>query len=82
MSVVNMFVVPAGMRLKAPVSASQWWIWNQIPVTPGNIFAGALFTGAALWWTHARKQQQPSPESDATTAAPVTPSVSPVSLTV
>ena len=57
-SVVNMFVVPAGMLLGAPVSVSQWWIWNQIPVTLGNIFAGALFTGVALWWTHARKREE------------------------
>ncbi len=38
-SVVNMFVIPAGMMLKAPISAGQWWIWNQIPVTLGNILA-------------------------------------------
>ncbi len=67
-SVVNMFVIPAGMLLKAPVSAGQWWIWNQIPVTLGNILAGALFTGIALWWTHARKQQQSSSETDAAIA--------------
>ena len=67
-SVVNMFVIPAGMLLKAPVSTGQWWIWNQIPVTLGNILAGAMFTGVALWWTHARKQQQPSPEADAAIA--------------
>lgn len=67
-SVVNMFVIPAGMLLKAPVSAGQWWIWNQIPVTLGNILGGALFTGAALWWTHARLREQPSPEADAAIA--------------
>ncbi len=67
-SVVNMFIIPAGMLLKAPVSTSQWWIWNQIPLTFGNILAGAVFTGVALWWTHARKQQQISPEADAAIA--------------
>jgi formate/nitrite transporter len=56
-SVVNMFVIPAGMLLNAPISASQWWIWNQIPVTLGNILAGALFTGAALCWTYSTQQQ-------------------------
>ena len=56
-SIVNMFVIPAGMLLGAHVSTAQWWIWNQIPVTVGNILAGALFTGAALWYTYARKQE-------------------------
>jgi formate/nitrite transporter len=63
-SIVNMFVVPAGMFLGAPVSLRQWWLWNQVPVTLGNILAGALLTGAALWYTFARKQEpatRPSP---------------------
>ncbi len=67
-SVVNMFVIPAGMLLKAPVSTGQWWFWNQVPVTLGNILAGAVFTGVALWWTHARKQEHSSPETDAAIA--------------
>jgi formate/nitrite transporter len=50
-SIVNMFVVPAGMLLKAPVSMSQWWLWNQIPVTIGNIAGGAVLTGLALYAT-------------------------------
>ena len=56
-SIVNMFIIPAGMLLGAHVSTSQWWVWNQIPVTLGNMFAGALFTGAALWYTYARRQE-------------------------
>jgi formate transporter len=68
-SVVNMFVIPAGMLLKTPVSAGQWWIWNQIPVTLGNVLAGALFTGIALWWTHGQRQQESAPESDASIVA-------------
>jgi formate transporter len=47
-SIVNMFVVPAGMLLGAPVSFSSWWVWNQIPVTIGNIVAGVVLTGMAL----------------------------------
>lgn len=47
-SIVNMFVVPAGMLLGAPVTLGNWWTWNQIPVTIGNIAAGAILTGAAL----------------------------------
>lgn len=51
-SIVNMFVVPAGMFFGAPVSVRNWWLWNQIPVTIGNIVSGALFTGLALYLTH------------------------------
>lgn len=55
-SIVNMYVVPAGMLFGAPISLSQWWLWNQIPVTIGNILSGALFTGLALYATHHAKQ--------------------------
>lgn len=54
-SVVNMFLLPAGMLLGAPVSLRQWWLWNQIPVTLGNVFSGALFTGVAFYLTYAAK---------------------------
>lgn len=50
-SVVNMFAIPAGMFLGAPVSLAQWWWWNQIPVTLGNILAGVLLTALPLWLT-------------------------------
>lgn len=48
-SIVNMFVIPAGRMLGAPVTVSTWWLWNQIPVTLGNLLGGILFTGAALY---------------------------------
>ena len=51
-SVVNMFVIPAGMIVGANVSFGDWWLWNQIPVTLGNIFGGFVFTGFALYATH------------------------------
>lgn len=50
-SIVNMFVIPAGMFFGAPVSVKQWWLWNQLPVTLGNIVSGAFFTGLALYAT-------------------------------
>jgi formate/nitrite transporter len=59
-SIVNMFVIPAGVLLGAPVSLSSWWIWNQIPVTIGNLVAGALFTGVALSAAY-RKPPVPEP---------------------
>ncbi len=51
-SVVNMFVIPTGMLMGAKVSLYQWWVWNQIPVTLGNIVGGFLFTGLALYTTY------------------------------
>jgi formate/nitrite transporter len=51
-AVVNMFVVPTGMLMGAKVSLYQWWVWNQIPVTLGNILGGFLFTGLALYATY------------------------------
>lgn len=63
-SIVNMFVIPAGMLLHAPVSLGNWWRWNQIPVTIGNIFPGALFTGLALYSTFGAKAA-PAPPAPA-----------------
>ena len=51
-AVVNMFVIPVGMLLGANVTASSWWLWNQIPVTLGNLVGGMLFTGMAIYLTH------------------------------
>jgi formate/nitrite transporter len=51
-SIVNMFVVPAGMMLGADVSLADWWLWNQVPVTLGNVLGSALLTGLALYGAH------------------------------
>lgn len=55
-SIVNMFVVPIGMMFGAPVSVRDWLFWNQLPVTLGNIFAGAFLTGLALYATYGEKR--------------------------
>lgn len=55
-SVVNMFVFPVAIFSGTPISISEWWMWNQIPVTLGNIL-GAVFFNAGLWnFTHKRTQ--------------------------
>jgi len=51
-SVVNMFLIPSGMMLGAPVSVGQWLFWNLLPVTIGNLVAGTLLTGVALYATY------------------------------
>ena len=53
-SIVNMFVIPTAMFLGSPISLADWWWWNQIPVTIGNIIGGSLFTGLALYVTYGR----------------------------
>jgi formate/nitrite transporter len=53
--VVNMFVIPMGMMLGAKISFADWWYWNQIPVTLGNIVGGFLFTGFPLYWTYRKR---------------------------
>ena len=63
-SVVNMFLIPSGMILGAPISMSQFLLWNLLPVTIGNLVAGAFFTGAALYLTYA------SPAAQAVSLAP------------
>ncbi len=58
-SVVNMFIIPTGMMMGAKVTVSQWWLWNQIPVTLGNLVGGFVFTGLAIYVTY-----KPRPAAD------------------
>jgi formate transporter len=51
-SVVNIFLIPTGMILGAKVTVADWWLWNQVPVTLGNLVGGFCFTGYALYWTY------------------------------
>jgi formate transporter len=59
-SVVNMFIIPTGMMMGAKVTIAQWWVWNQIPVTLGNLVGGFVFTGLALYITH-KPRAAPAP---------------------
>jgi len=62
-SVVNMFIIPTGMIMGAKVTVAQWWLWNQIPVTVGNLIGGFFFTGLALYITHKPGAAAPAPLS-------------------
>lgn len=66
-SVVNMFLIPAGMMLGARVSLTQWWLWNQIPVTLGNLAGGFLLTGLPLYYTFCRQTELKITEPEAIT---------------
>ncbi|MEK6624041.1 MAG: formate/nitrite transporter family protein [Bdellovibrionota bacterium] len=56
--VVNMFVIPTAMMLNAPITVSDWWLWNQIPATLGNIVGGFTFTGMLLYLTYYKATTQ------------------------
>jgi len=56
-AVVNMFLIPTGMLLGAKVSFYDWWVWNQIPVTLGNLVGGFFCTGLALYPTYKPRGQ-------------------------
>ena len=65
-TVVNMFVIPCGMLMGAHVTFTDWWVWNQLPVTAGNLVGGLSFTGLALYYAYRRTEhkatvQAPSP---------------------
>jgi formate/nitrite transporter len=64
-TVVNMFLIPTGMILGAKVTVADWWLWNQIPVTLGNLVGGCLFTGLALYLAH-----KPKPVAKPAASAP------------
>ncbi|MFC4346811.1 formate/nitrite transporter family protein [Kordiimonas lipolytica] len=48
-AVVNMFVFPVALLCGAEVNFHDWWFWNQIPVTTGNIIGAVIFNGI-LWY--------------------------------
>ena len=33
-------------------AVADWWLWNQIPVTLGNLVGGFTFTGLAIYMTY------------------------------
>lgn len=57
-SVVNLFLIPTGMMLGAPIGIDDWWLWNQIPVLIGNLIGGLLLVGLPLYYAHRRRDAQ------------------------
>ncbi len=76
-SVVNMFVIPTGMLLGAEVSLAQWWLWNQVPVTLANLFAGAVFVGGVFYWSYPPQQ---APAAELTAEEEDSPALAPAEL--
>ncbi|MDK2789882.1 MAG: formate transporter [Methanothermococcus sp.] len=53
--VANMYFIPAGMLLGANVTVAQWWIWNIIPATIGNIIGATLFVAMVYQYAYGKK---------------------------
>jgi formate/nitrite transporter len=51
-TVVNMWLIPTGILSGAHVSLYDWWVWNQIPVTIGNILGAMVMNGTLWYYTH------------------------------
>jgi formate transporter len=51
-TVVNMWLIPTGILSGAHVSLYDWWVWNQIPVTIGNILGAMVLNGTLWYFTH------------------------------
>ncbi len=49
-SVANMYFIPAGIFSGAAVSWGQFFVWNLIPVTIGNIVGGFFFIGVVYYY--------------------------------
>jgi formate/nitrite transporter FocA (FNT family) len=58
-AVVNLFVIPAGMMLGAPIGIDDWWLWNQLPVLAGNLLGGLLLMALPLYLAY-----RPAPAGD------------------
>ena len=64
-SVVNMFAIPVGMMLGAPVTLGDWWLWNEIPVTLGNAVGAFFFTAMTFYVTYGRGARGSSQDATA-----------------
>lgn len=74
-SVVNMYILPSGILLGAAISIKQVFFWNLVPVTLGNIIAGALFTGMPLYVTYAAKSAPTVGSAELAPSVPANPAV-------
>lgn len=76
--VVNLFVIPAGMLLGAPVGFGDWWLWNQLPVLAGNFLGALTLVAMAMSLAHPRGPAHTAspdgkPAGRPVTAAPARP---------
>jgi formate/nitrite transporter len=54
-SVANMYFIPTGIFCGANVTWGQFFVWNLIPVTIGNIVGGMVFIGVVYYCTFCKE---------------------------
>lgn len=59
--VANMYFIPAGIMLGAKITWAEFFMWNLIPVTIGNIVGGFLFIGAVYFYSFKKELSTMSP---------------------
>jgi len=59
-SIANMYFIPLGMFLGAPVTWGQIWINNLIPVTIGNLIGGAVIVPFAYYIAYVKAPKLPA----------------------
>jgi formate/nitrite transporter len=57
-SIANMYFIPAGILAGANVSWGQFFVWNLIPVTIGNIIGGMVFIGMVYYFAFKKEFPQ------------------------
>jgi len=55
-SVANIFFIQAGIFATGAVTWSAFLVNNLLPVTLGNIIAGAIFVAGIYWWVYLKKK--------------------------
>lgn len=58
-SVVNMFLIPAGIFAGAPVSWAEFLLNNLVPVVLGNVVGGMFIVGMLYWFSAGLPVRQP-----------------------
>ncbi|MDE2470487.1 MAG: formate/nitrite transporter family protein, partial [Bradyrhizobium sp.] len=69
-TVVNMWLFPTGILAGAHVSLYDWWVWNQIPVTIGNILGAMVLNGTLWYYTHTLQERSNGSSSSSSLARP------------
>ena len=57
-----MALFPLGLMLGAPATVYQYLVFNELPVTIGNLVGGFLFTGLALYLAYPAAKMERAPE--------------------
>jgi formate/nitrite transporter len=71
-SVANMFFIPLGMLLGAPISLTDLLLNNLLPATLGNLVGGMIFVALPYYMLWSRKSAEANQPTNVHTAVPTT----------